>query len=101
MLAALWVFAVGLLPPIVSLWMMHRTQERMQAELRRAMTTTTRARSRRYPSLPADGYYLEGVGFLIGDISCRFNARSRYLRCAVNPEGPCQGCRYYEQTDES
>lgn len=100
MLASLWIFAVGLLPPLLSLWMMRRTQARMQAELRRA-TMTTRVRSRRYPSLPADSYYLEGVGFLIGDISCRFNARSRYLRCAVNPEGPCQGCRYYTQTDES
>jgi len=33
---------------------------------------------------------LEGVGYLIGDISCQFNARSGYLRCAVNPQGPCQ-----------
>jgi len=34
-------------------------------------------------------HYLEGVGYLIG-ISCQFNARSSYLRCAVNPQGPCQ-----------
>jgi hypothetical protein len=45
---------------------------------------------------PSDRYYLEGVGYLIGDISCRYNARSGYLRCAVNPSGPCEGCRYYE-----
>jgi Family of unknown function (DUF6464) len=44
----------------------------------------------------SDRYYLEGVGYLIGDISCKFNARSGYIRCAVNPSGPCQDCRYYE-----
>jgi hypothetical protein len=49
--------------------------------------------------LPPDRYYLEGVGYLIGDISCRFNARSAYIRCAVNPCGPCQECRYYEPRD--
>jgi len=41
-------------------------------------------------------YYLEGVGYLIGDISCQFNARSGYLRCAVNPQGP-SGCRHYDR----
>jgi Family of unknown function (DUF6464) len=46
-----------------------------------------------------DRYYLEGVGYLVGDISCKFNARSGYVRCAVNPSGPCQDCRHYEQRD--
>lgn len=32
----------------------------------------------------------------IGDISCRYNARSPYLRCATNPNGPCEGCLHYE-----
>ena len=44
----------------------------------------------------SDRYYLDGVGYLIGDISCRYNAKSGYVRCAVNPSGPCEGCRYYE-----
>lgn len=34
--------------------------------------------------------------WLLGDISCRFNARSELLRCAVNPAGPCQNCRFFE-----
>lgn len=100
MLALLWIIAAGFIPPLLSVWLMHRTQKRMQAELRRAMTMTTRVRARHNAiSLPPDSYYLEGVGYLIGDISCRFNARSHYIRCAVNPEGPCQGCRHYEQKD--
>jgi len=30
--------------------------------------------------------------WVIGDPSCRFNARSPLLRCAVLPEGPCERC---------
>lgn len=32
----------------------------------------------------------------IGDTSCQFNARSPVIRCAVNPDGPCEGCQHYE-----
>lgn len=32
----------------------------------------------------------------IGDASCRFNALSPQLRCAVNPQGPCEGCKEFE-----
>jgi hypothetical protein len=49
--------------------------------------------------LPPDHFYLEGVGYLIGDITCRFNARSAYIRCAVNPCGSCKECRHYEPTE--
>lgn len=31
----------------------------------------------------------------LGDPSCVFSAQSVWLRCAVNPEGPCQGCSHY------
>jgi len=34
--------------------------------------------------------------WVMGDASCRFNARSELLRCAINPSGPCQDCRFYE-----
>lgn len=33
--------------------------------------------------------------WVIGDISCVYNARSTLLRCAVNPTGPCKGCADY------
>lgn len=32
----------------------------------------------------------------IGDPSCLYNARSLQLRCAVNPAGPCEGCKHYQ-----
>ncbi|MDB9314088.1 DUF6464 family protein [Spirulina sp. CS-785/01] len=28
--------------------------------------------------------------------SCRYNAHSAFLRCAVNPSGPCETCVHYE-----
>ncbi len=117
-LETFWIFAVGLIPPLFSLWMMRRSEVETQARLRRALTSTYRVRTQRLyntpmPSesrslrlresrfeTPRDRYYLEGVGYLIGDISCRFNARSGYLRCAVNPEGPCDSCRHYQEVGE-
>jgi len=43
-----------------------------------------------------DRTYVEGLGYPIGDITCEYNARSNYIRCAVNPSGPCLDCRYYQ-----
>lgn len=34
--------------------------------------------------------------YCIGDTSCRYNAHSPYIRCAVNPCGPCENCPHYE-----
>ena len=95
MLATLWIFAVGLMPPLLSIWMLRRSEAQTQAKLRQAMLVSMRVRRRITAPLPPERYYLEGVGYLIGDISCRFNARSGHLRCAVNPQGPCQGCRHH------
>lgn len=100
MLETVWIFAVGLIPPLFSLWMMHRSKVKTQARLRQAMNAAYRVRIR-HGNTPevSDRYYLDSVGYLIGDISCRFNARSGYLRCAVNPPGPCQGCRHYQEVE--
>lgn len=89
------VFVLGLTPPVLSIWIMHRVKERAQARLREAAHVSVERVLQRNQT-PPDRYYLEGVGYLIGDITCRFNARSPYIRCAVNPSGPCQGCYHYE-----
>jgi hypothetical protein len=34
--------------------------------------------------------------WIIGDATCSYNALSEILRCAINPEGPCKSCRFYE-----
>ncbi|CAO5049434.1 DUF6464 domain-containing protein [Microcystis aeruginosa] len=44
---------------------------------------------------PNEKSLIEGR-WVMGDASCRFNARSELLRCAINPSGPCQDCRFYE-----
>ncbi len=35
----------------------------------------------------------------IGNPRCRFNAHSPYLRCAINPSGPCENCPDYQAKD--
>ncbi|MDX2272010.1 MAG: DUF6464 family protein [Cyanobacteriota bacterium] len=37
----------------------------------------------------------------LGDPSCLFNAHTSFLRCAVNPSGPCQGCPDYQRDPSS
>jgi hypothetical protein len=58
---------------------------------------TNRQYSHSYKRIPRDPeeQYVEGVGYIIGDASCKYNAHSPYVRCAVNPSGLCEGCRDY------
>ncbi len=37
--------------------------------------------------------------WVIGDATCCYNARSEIIRCAVNPDGPCESCRFYEKLE--
>jgi hypothetical protein len=94
----LLVIAIGFLPSLFSLWVIRKAQWRTRARIRQAASrfSTTRQIPQQTIPLQRDRYYLEGVGYLIGDVSCEFNARSGYVRCAVNPNGPCEGCRFYE-----
>ncbi|MFB2983019.1 DUF6464 family protein [Microseira sp. BLCC-F43] len=95
MLETLIVFTIGLIPPVLSVWFMRQAETRAREQLRLAMERASMM-PLRMPHQPPEVQYVEGVGELIGDITCQFNARSAYLRCAVNPDGPCQGCRYYQ-----
>ncbi len=97
MLKTLLVIAVGFLPSLISLWVIRKTHARSRLRLRQTAMNFPGVQGRQnVRSVEGDRYYLEGVGYLIGDISCKFNARSGYMRCAVNPDGPCNGCRHYE-----
>ena len=33
--------------------------------------------------------------------TCKYNAGSAFLLCAVNPKGPCQDCRHYEHKENN
>ncbi|MBD2462669.1 hypothetical protein H6G89_16640 [Oscillatoria sp. FACHB-1407] len=95
MLEALLIVVVGLTPSLFSVWVMRQTDARTQARLRLALNSVNRRGLPRLRLSP-DHQYIDGVGYMIGDITCRFNARSSYVRCAVNPIGPCEGCSAYE-----
>jgi Family of unknown function (DUF6464) len=101
----LLVLIIGCLPSLFSLWVIRKAAFRTRERMRQAANTFnngTFTNGRRIPyqrPLESDRYYLEGVGYLIGDISCKYNARSGYVRCAVNPSGPCEGCRFYESKE--
>lgn len=96
MLKTLLVIVVGFLPSLFSLWMIRKSHMRRETLLRQAAMNPRTGLQQNSRLNLSDRYYLEGVGYLIGDISCRYNAKSGYVRCAVNPSGPCEGCRYYE-----
>ena len=97
MLIALIIF-VGLLPAGVSLLVAWLTRTPFETELRLATETVASERLNRITRRPRDPdeHYVDGMGLVIGDITCQLNARSPYIRCAANPFGPCEGCIAYE-----
>lgn len=99
---SLIIVVIGLIPALFSMVMMRKAEVDARERLRAVMNSTSahRLRQNHYAlSLSSDYQYIAGVGYLIGDLTCRFNARSTHLRCAVNPSGPCKDCPYYESID--
>jgi Family of unknown function (DUF6464) len=96
--SSLWqtvlIFALGFTPPTLAFLFIRRAEKRAQARLRSAMAAAERRQLQRF-QLPTEHQYVEGIGYCIGDFTCRYNARSAQLRCAVNPAGPCQSCSSY------
>ncbi|MFB2917343.1 MULTISPECIES: DUF6464 family protein [Aerosakkonema] len=88
MLKTLLIFLVALIPPLISVWVMRKAEARARERLRIAMDRASLAPL----VMPPPQIDLE----YIGDTSCKFNARSPYLRCTVNPLGPCQDCHHYQ-----
>ena len=86
----LLIFAVGLAPAMFSGWYVRKLRDRARRQLIDAREAT------------ATGILLSTPPRIvhtrvIGDRTCEFNARSPYLRCAINPQGPCQDCRHYSR----
>ena len=95
MLIALLLIVIGLIPPILSVWVSLRAHRRVQARFELAMEAVADQRLRSLARRNPDERYVEGLGLIIGDFTCQLNARSPYLRCAVNPMGPCESCRHH------
>lgn len=96
MLEVFFILAIALIPTLLTLILRHRMEQQARARLRSAMVAAERRQLRRLLTLPIDHQYVDGIGALIGDFTCRYNARSPYVRCAVNPFGPCKECPHYE-----
>jgi Family of unknown function (DUF6464) len=76
-------------------------QQRLRARGRRLTMVEPSSNRRFYKRIDRDPeeQYIEGVGYVIGDLTCSYNARSPYIRCAINPTGLCQDCRHYHNKD--
>ena len=97
MLIAL-IFIVGLTPAVFSLIAGWYSRRHFQQSIHIAAEYAAQERMRHFVrrSHNPDAHYVDGMGLVIGDITCRLNARSPFLRCAANPYGPCEGCTEYE-----
>lgn len=100
MLIALTII-IGLIPAALSLAVGLYSRRKFQQSLQIAADYAAQERFRQIPRRPRDPdeHYVDGMGLVIGDITCQLNARSPYLRCTANPLGPCEGCREYEGKD--
>ncbi len=75
--------------------------QRFRARSQRQSITESSLDRRFYKRIAKDPeeQYVEGIGIVIGDLSCTYNARSPYIRCAINPDGLCQDCRHYQKEE--
>jgi Family of unknown function (DUF6464) len=80
-------------------WLSYRQRLRTHSRRLSGMESGPNRRSYKRIARDPEEQYVEGVGYVIGDLSCSYNARSPYIRCAVNPDGLCQDCRHYHQED--
>ncbi len=89
------IVILGVAPFLISIWGLHYITHHSRHYIEQV----------RAGQIQSTGYSLgrslSGLAWVdsslyVGDTSCQFNARSPFLRCAVNPEGPCQGCSCYE-----
>ena len=103
------ILTLSILPSLVYLLIFQKAKKRWQTRLRRAQILTAyhNHQGRLYRnSYGSDDFYLARerrrpvTKYFIGDTSCVNNAHSPYIRCAVNPDGPCDGCIHYQKEAE-
>ncbi len=102
------ILILSILPSLVYLLIFQKAKKRWQTRLRRAQVITTYNHNYR-DRIHHDsyGYSRNAHGlrdrrrpatkYFIGDTTCVNNAHSPYIRCAINPEGPCDQCIHYEK----
>ncbi len=95
-----------MIPPALSLWMMRKVEIQCQQRQEEILQAHPRPpgrspRERLIADLPLHPYSRPDLGLIVGDGTCQYNARSPYLRCAINPTGPCEQCSHYEPTENA
>lgn len=84
------------MPLVISLLLLRKAKQRWQTRLRQMRNLSHR---QAIASQLRERSHFDVGNYFVGDVSCRYNARSPHVRCAVNPDGPCEGCRHYEPRD--
>ena len=97
------LIAVILITSLLLIFFWSSYRQRLRSQSRRLTVVESNSSRRFYKRMSRDPeeQYVEGVGYVIGDLSCSYNARSPYIRCAVNPDGLCQDCRHYHNRDSN
>lgn len=99
------ILILSILPSLVYLLIFQKVKKRWQTRLRRAQILNTynhreplHHESSTYSreSSPLSDRRRPVTKYFIGDTTCVNNAHSPYIRCAINPSGPCDGCSHYE-----
>jgi hypothetical protein len=87
------IAGLGILGMIACLWMLHKTWD-LQKQQRLAETALL---ERRVNEFQEDLIHYRDTVWkercLLGDQTCLYNARSRYLQCAMHPTGDCSQCK--------
>ncbi|MFE4107180.1 DUF6464 family protein [Almyronema epifaneia] len=95
-----FIILIGISPALLSWWVGRQARHRTQAQLALAMESVAARGLSALAERSRDRCYGEPPSYTVGDLSCQFNARSPYLRCAVNPVGPCGTCQHYQAKPE-
>ena len=90
------ILLLSILPSVVYLLIFHKVKRQWRSRLRRARQMTVEDFQNNLPSYYNSDRVSEATRYFIGDISCQYNAHSPYMRCAVNPSGPCKNCSHYQ-----
>ncbi|MEM7760955.1 MAG: DUF6464 family protein [Cyanobacteria bacterium P01_A01_bin.40] len=102
------ILLLSILPSLVYLLIFQKVKKRWQTRLRRAQIVTGyhhnyRDRTHRDIYSNRNSHSLREhrrpvTKYFIGDTTCINNAHSPYIRCAINPDGPCDDCIHYEKS---
>jgi hypothetical protein len=104
------ILVLSVLPSLVYLLIFQKAKKRWRSRLRRAQNLNAFHYSYRDRLNRSSYDYSDDspglrnhrrpvTKYFIGDTTCINNAHSPYIRCAINPEGPCDECVHYEKQD--